>query len=155
MSVRCGCSRRRGRSTRTHPETLWQRQEEIDGGQRAGVTPDAAEEIKRLKKENAELRRANEILKFPSVFFAKELDVPLPLNYSLDSLWAYTASSVWTPNRRGAQVRRAAGSRGTFASLPPKQHLVSSGQRHSALMSRAVRDEDALGRERFRLPFGG
>ena len=35
-----------------------------------------AEEIKRLKREVAELRRANEILKSASVFFAKELDRP-------------------------------------------------------------------------------
>jgi len=40
------------------------------------VTTDAAEEIKRLKCENAELRKANEILKAASVFFAKELDRP-------------------------------------------------------------------------------
>ena len=37
---------------------------------------DAAVEIKRLKRENAELRRANEILKAASAFFAAELDRP-------------------------------------------------------------------------------
>jgi transposase len=60
------------------PETLrvWQRQAEVDGGKRAGVTGEAAEEIKRLRRENAELKRANEILKSASVFFAKELDRP-------------------------------------------------------------------------------
>lgn len=60
------------------PETLrlWQRKAEIDAGERSGVTSEAAEEIKRLKRENAELRRANEILKSASVFFAKELDRP-------------------------------------------------------------------------------
>ncbi|MGH3976536.1 MAG: transposase [Pseudonocardiaceae bacterium] len=64
-------------------ETLrgWWRQSEVDGGQvpGSGVTTDAAAEIKRLKRlkrENAELRRANEILKSASVFFAKELDRP-------------------------------------------------------------------------------
>lgn len=40
-----------------------------------GHTTDAAEEIKRLQQENAELRKANEILKAASVF-AKELDRP-------------------------------------------------------------------------------
>lgn len=39
-----------------------------------GLTTDAAAEIKRLQKENAELRKANETLKAASVFFAKELD---------------------------------------------------------------------------------
>ncbi|NKQ54405.1 transposase [Amycolatopsis sp. K13G38] len=59
-------------------ETLrvWLRCSEVEAGQRPGVTTDAAEEIKRLKRENAELRRANEILKSASVFFAKELDRP-------------------------------------------------------------------------------
>ncbi|MEU6138723.1 transposase, partial [Nocardioides sp. NPDC047086] len=63
-------------------ETLrgWLRQAEVDGGLAQGRTPgastDAAAEIKRLKRENAELRRANEILKSASVFFAKELDRP-------------------------------------------------------------------------------
>lgn len=59
-------------------ETLrgWLRQAEVDGGLAPGVTTDAAAEIKRLRRENAELRRANEILKSASVFFAKELDRP-------------------------------------------------------------------------------
>lgn len=60
------------------PETLrlWRRRVEVDGGQKPGVTSEAAEEIKRLKREVAELRRANEILKSASVFLAKELDRP-------------------------------------------------------------------------------
>ena len=47
------------------PETLrkWVRQAEIDGGQRPGKTTQEIAEIRELKKENAELRRANEILK--------------------------------------------------------------------------------------------
>ena len=58
------------------PETLrlWQRRYEVDAGVKPGLTSDAAVEIKRLQKENAELRKANEILKAASVFFAKELD---------------------------------------------------------------------------------
>lgn len=61
-----------------NPETLrvWQRRFEVDAGQAPGVTTDAAAEIKRLKRENAELRKANQILKEASVFFAKELDRP-------------------------------------------------------------------------------
>ena len=55
---------------------LWQRRYEVDAGERPGVMSDAAAEIKRLKRENAELKRANEILKAASVFFAKELDRP-------------------------------------------------------------------------------
>ena len=40
------------------------------------MTTDAQAEIKKLKRENAELRRANEILKAASAFFAAELDRP-------------------------------------------------------------------------------
>ena len=59
-------------------ETLrsWVRQAEVDTGQRAGLTSEEHAEIRRLKREVAELRRANEILKAASVFFAAELDRP-------------------------------------------------------------------------------
>jgi transposase len=59
-------------------ETLrkWVRRAEIDGGQRPGKSSDEIAEIRELKKENAELRRANEILKSASAFFAAELDRP-------------------------------------------------------------------------------
>ncbi len=54
----------------------WVRKAEVDGGQRSGVTSEEAVEIKRLRAENAKLRRANEILKAASAFFAAELDRP-------------------------------------------------------------------------------
>lgn len=60
-----------------HPETLrsWVRQAEADGGKRKDLlTSDERQQLKELKRENRELRRANEILKSASVFFAKELD---------------------------------------------------------------------------------
>ncbi|MEU3837984.1 IS3 family transposase [Streptomyces microflavus] len=46
----------------------WVRKTEVDAGQRPGVTSAGAAEIKRLRAENAELRRANEILKAASGF---------------------------------------------------------------------------------------
>ena len=57
-------------------ETLrkWVLQAQTDTGRRSGPTSDELAEIKRLKKENAELREANEILKAASIFFAGELD---------------------------------------------------------------------------------
>lgn len=60
------------------PETLrvWQHRYEVDVGVKPGVTTESALRIKQLEKENAELRKANEILKAASVFFAKELDRP-------------------------------------------------------------------------------
>lgn len=55
---------------------LWVHRAKVDAAVRPGTTSEDAEEIKRLKREVAELRRANEILKSASVFFAKELDRP-------------------------------------------------------------------------------
>src|SRR5205085_12333656 len=55
------------------------RQAEADGGLRPALpTTEEREEIRRLKRENHELRRANEILKAASVFFATELDTDRP-----------------------------------------------------------------------------
>jgi transposase len=63
----------------TTAETLrkWVRQAEIDAGQRPGVSSEESAEVRRLRREVAELRRANEILKAASAFFAAELDRPL------------------------------------------------------------------------------
>jgi transposase len=60
-----------------HHEALrnWIRQDEADHGERFDrPTTAEAEELRRLRKENAELKRANEILKAASAFFASELD---------------------------------------------------------------------------------
>jgi transposase len=55
------------------------RQAEADGGLRPDLpTSEEREEIKKLRKEVFELRRANEILKAASVFFATELDADRP-----------------------------------------------------------------------------
>ena len=57
-------------------ETLraWVRQAEVDVGARPGTTTADADRIRELERENRELRRANEILKAASAFFARELD---------------------------------------------------------------------------------
>jgi transposase len=66
ISGKLGCS----------AETLrgWVRRAEVDSGSRPGITTGEAERIKELERENKELRRANEILKAASAFFARELD---------------------------------------------------------------------------------
>jgi transposase len=53
----------------------WVRQAERDAGKRPGLTTDERARLKQLEKENFELRRANEILKKASAYFAQaELD---------------------------------------------------------------------------------
>jgi transposase len=55
------------------------RRAEADAGKRTDIlTSQEREEIRKLRRENFELRRANEILKSASVFFAKELDPDRP-----------------------------------------------------------------------------
>jgi transposase len=64
-----------------HPETLRKRvrQAEADSGRRPDLLAgQEREEIRRLRNENYELRRANEILKSASLFFARELDPDRP-----------------------------------------------------------------------------
>ena len=52
----------------------WVAQAQADAGERNGPTSVELEEIKRLKRENKDLRDINEILKAASAFFARELD---------------------------------------------------------------------------------
>jgi len=59
------------------PHTLyeWMRKHEVDSGARQGTTTADKDRLKELERENRELRRANEILKLASAFFAQaELD---------------------------------------------------------------------------------
>jgi transposase len=60
----------------TETVRLWVRQAEVDGGTKPGTTSEESEELRRLRRENAELRRANDILKAASAFFAAEIDRP-------------------------------------------------------------------------------
>lgn len=67
ISQKFGCS----------TETLrrWVRQAETDRGRRAGLSTEERERLKQLERENRELRRANEILRTASAYFAQaELD---------------------------------------------------------------------------------
>ena len=60
------------------PETVrkWVRRAEVDEGARPGTTSEEAAEVRRLKRENAEPKRANGILKAAAAFFGAELDRP-------------------------------------------------------------------------------
>jgi transposase len=70
IAAKCGMS----------AETLrkWVRLAEADVGRRDGLTTDERKRLQELERENRELRRANEILKAASAFFARELDPRLP-----------------------------------------------------------------------------
>jgi transposase len=52
----------------------WVNQAEVDSGRRPGISSADAQRIAELERENRELRRANDILKAASIFFATELD---------------------------------------------------------------------------------
>jgi transposase len=59
------------------PQTLneWVKRHQIDTGSRDGITTSEQQRLKELERENKELRKANEILKLASAFFAQaELD---------------------------------------------------------------------------------
>jgi transposase len=79
-ATRTGALRRVGEQLGTDPETLrnWVGQAEVDDGQRPGIPTAERQRIAELERENRELRRANEILKAASAFFASELDRPRP-----------------------------------------------------------------------------
>jgi transposase len=68
--------RRIGEQLGINIDTLrgWVKQVQIDGGQRPGVSTAEGARMRQLEKENAELRRANPILRTASAFFAAELD---------------------------------------------------------------------------------
>ncbi len=52
----------------------WVRRDQVDAGKRPGVTSEMSEELRRLRAENREFKRANDILKSASTFFAAEFD---------------------------------------------------------------------------------
>jgi len=74
-SITAAC-RRIGEQLGINTDTLrgWVKQAQVDAGQRPGATTADAARIRLLERENAELRRANAILRTASAFFAAELD---------------------------------------------------------------------------------
>jgi len=52
---------------------LWVKQADVDAGKRPGLTTEEQVELKRLRKENFELRRSNDILQAAATFFGAEL----------------------------------------------------------------------------------
>ncbi|RKE05148.1 transposase [Streptomyces sp. TLI_171] len=78
------------------PETLrnWVRRDQVDSGQRPGTATEEFGQIKAVKKETAELKRANEILEAAASLFAAERDRPhLRSSRSSTGTWAASAAS--------------------------------------------------------------
>jgi transposase len=75
-----GSIARVGRQLGINTETLrnWVNNAEVDSGERPGTTTGDKKRIAELERENRELRRANEILKAASAYFARELDPRYP-----------------------------------------------------------------------------
>ena len=76
-ATRTAALRRVGEQLGINPETLrnWVNQAEVDAGDRPGTSTDEARRLAELEREVRELRRANEILRTASAFFAAaELD---------------------------------------------------------------------------------
>jgi transposase len=75
-----GSIARVGRQLGINTETLrnWVNKAEVDSGERPGTTTGDKKRIAELERENRELRRANEILKAASAYFARELDPRYP-----------------------------------------------------------------------------
>ncbi len=112
----------------------WVRQAEADEGKRNDLlTSDERERLKELERENRELRRANEILKAASVFFAAELDPQPP------------KMSAFIDEHRGVLRGRADLQR--LGSVAPSD-VLRGAQRGRALRARTLRDERLLGRDR-------
>jgi transposase len=75
-----GSIARVGHQLGINTETLrnWVNKAEVDSGQRPGTTTEDKKRIAELERENRELRRANDILKAASAYFARELDPRYP-----------------------------------------------------------------------------
>ncbi|MFD3880451.1 transposase [Streptomyces microflavus] len=73
---RSGVIREVGELLGIHPEALrhWVRKAEAEGGRRAGINRTDAELIRKLERENSELRRVNSVLKAAAAIFASELN---------------------------------------------------------------------------------
>ena len=88
---RVGAVTRVARQLGIGPESLrsWVKQAEIDDGKRPGMTTAEQRRIAELERENRELRRANEILKAASAFFARYADIGItrqPVEKRLEGL---------------------------------------------------------------------
>src|ERR1700750_2600689 len=94
-----------GRQLGVHPEALrsWMKQTEIDSGERPGTTTGDRQRISELEREVRELRRANEILKAASAYFAREL-APGPVRRrAVCAVLGFPVPSYYYARKRAAE----------------------------------------------------
>ncbi len=113
----------------------WVKRGEIDRGERPGVTSADAAQIKELRQDGRELRRANEILKRASAFFAAELDRP-PMGVGagvggciVESIrwgWGWVLAVSGCPRRRLFRSHRYAAVGARTTSLGAQEAVVTS-----------------------------
>ena len=106
----------------------WVRQAEIHAGSRAGQTSEESEVLRRLRRENAELKRGNAILKVASAFFAAELD--RPSQYSWGSS-APTSISGWALMVSSGVLSRCAPCSASSVSRSPRRRITPSSRLYS------------------------
>src|SRR5450755_3783615 len=83
----------------------WVRKAEVDAGTRPGTSRVESAEMRKLRSENRELRRANEILKLASAFFAAELDLDFRTFRAPRRIgWALPCVPAWGSGCRPARV---------------------------------------------------
>ena len=103
----------------------WVLRVEIDEGLKPRVSTDERERLKELERENRELRRANEILKSASAFFAAELDGPRRPSTALDDDRLYRRTPITIRGRADLQS----------AAVRPVDVLVSETPAHVGAFS--------------------
>jgi hypothetical protein len=112
----------------------WAGQAEIDGGLKEGVTSDEREETRRLRREVAEPKRTNGILRAASAFFAAELDRP-------QSKWRNSS----TGSKRIAETAAHCGVSSRFAKRLPKNAVFRYRLRDIAHSKRAGNRQERRG----------
>ena len=129
------------------PETLrlWQRRAEVDAGVKPGLTTDAAVEIKRLQKENAELRKANEILGRALLPGPQARSPGLPHLPRLPRRRRPCAVSEAVA-RRPARARDRSPTRGELRRLRAPEDACADAATRVGDRSRSDRTADAVGR---------
>ena len=103
----------------------WVRRLEVDDGRWAGVSTDERQWLRVLELENRELRRANEILKTASAFFAAELDDP--------RRWSRSSTHTGTGSGSSRSVRHCS------SPLPPTGRPGAGRRRHGQFAMRISR----------------